>query len=110
MANSWLTISALLAATTGSTLSANGGTSAFPFCSVQYSNSPLAKMARVREGRHPAAILQARVPADMIDMQMRAHHDVDVRDGDAGRRQSLHIGVVGINVPFRPQRAGLVIA
>ena len=38
-------------------------------------------VARVREGRHPAAVFQPRVPADMVDMQMRAHHVVDVADG-----------------------------
>jgi len=29
----------------------------------------------------------------MIDMQMRAHHEVDIADGKACRRQCAHIGV-----------------
>ena len=37
-------------------------------------------VARVRKGRHPTAIFQPRVPADVIDMQMRAHDEVDIRD------------------------------
>ena len=44
-------------------------------------------VARVRKGRHPAAVFQPRVPADVIDMQMRAHHVVDVADGKSGRGQ-----------------------
>src|SRR3990167_32452 len=35
------------------------------------------EIARVGEGRHPAAVDELGVPADMIDMQMRAHHEVD---------------------------------
>ena len=31
----------------------------------------------VGEGRHPAAVLELGVPADVIDVQVRAHHEVD---------------------------------
>ena len=33
---------------------------------------PVEQVARVGEGRHPASVLQPRVPADMVDMQMGA--------------------------------------
>ena len=36
------------------------------------------------EGRNPPAVLQHRVPADMIDMQMRADHGVDALARPAG--------------------------
>src|ERR1700693_5646872 len=35
-------------------------------------------VARVGKSRHPAAALQPRVPSDVIDVQMRAHHEIDV--------------------------------
>ena len=36
------------------------------------------QIARVGESRHPSAVEKPRVPADMISMQMRAKHIVDV--------------------------------
>ena len=39
--------------------------------------APGEQVLRVGEGRHPAAVLELGVPADVIDMQMRAHHEVD---------------------------------
>ena len=33
---------------------------------------------RLGKGRHPAAVFEPRVPADVIDVQMRAHDIVDV--------------------------------
>ena len=50
------------------------------------------QVARVRKRRHPAAVFQPRVPADMIDMQVRAQHDVDVLGRDAGRAQGVEPG------------------
>ena len=35
-------------------------------------------VARIGKRRHPAAVDQARVPADMIGMQMGTHHEIDV--------------------------------
>ena len=35
------------------------------------------QVARVRKGRQPAAIDEARVPADVVDVQVRAQHRVD---------------------------------
>src|SRR5262245_56429256 len=34
-------------------------------------------VARVWKGRHPTAVLELRVPADMVDMQVRAHNEID---------------------------------
>ncbi len=67
-------------------------------------------VACVRERRHPAAVVQPRVPADMIDMQMRAHDIVDVakRKSRCGKR--ARVNVVGLHVPFRTQRPRLVVA
>ena len=67
-------------------------------------------VARLRKGRHPASVFQPGVPSDMIDMQMRAHHEIDVADRKAGGLQRPHIGVVGLHVPFRAQRPRLVVA
>ena len=40
----------------------------------------------VGEGRHPAAVLQPGVPADMIDVQMGAQHEIDVFRTGPGRQ------------------------
>ena len=45
------------------------------------------QIARVRKRRHPASIDEHRVPADVIDMQMRAQHGVDRFARIAGRRE-----------------------
>ena len=66
-------------------------------------------IARVRKRRHPAAVVEPRVPADMVDMQMRAHHHVDLLRPHAGRGEALEIGRVEL-VPDRPLRARLVVA
>ncbi len=44
------------------------------------------QVAGLGEGRHPAAVLQPRVPADMIDMKMRAKNEIDVVHASARRR------------------------
>ena len=64
---------------------------------------------RIRECRHPAAVVQFRIPADVIDVQMRAHHHVDVFGLCAGRREPFDVGRVEI-VPERPMLARFVIA
>ena len=68
------------------------------------------QVARLREGRHPAAVLQPGVPADMIDVEMRAHDEVDVVHRQAGRGQAAHEGVVLLLVPQRTRGAVLVVA
>ncbi len=40
---------------------------------------------RLREGRHPAAVHQPRVPAAMVDVQMGAEHVVDVLEAQPAR-------------------------
>ncbi|MCP1747854.1 hypothetical protein J2R73_009873 [Bradyrhizobium japonicum] len=46
----------------------------------------------------------------MIDMQMRAHHEIDVVDREPGGVESAQVRIVGLHVPFRPLRARLVVA
>ena len=65
---------------------------------------------RLGEGRHPAAILQPGVPPDMIDMQMRAHHVVDLFHRNAGGGEVLLPDIGGFLVPEGPRRAVLVVA
>jgi hypothetical protein len=46
----------------------------------------------------------------VIDVQMRAHHVIDVTQGKTCGRQPAHIGIVGLHVPFRAQRPRLIVA
>ena len=50
---------------------------------------PAEQVARLREGGHPAAVHQARVPADVIEMQVRAQHRVDALGREARDREVL---------------------
>ncbi len=52
------------------------------------------QVAGVREGRHPSAAEETGVPADMIDMQVRAQHKVDVLGCKAGDGEIGEIGPV----------------
>ena len=61
-------------------------------------------VACLRKSRHPAAVFQPRVPADMVDMQVGTHDVVDVADGNPGSSQGARVGVVGLHVPFRTLR------
>ena len=45
------------------------------------------EIARIRKGRHPLPVDPHGVPADMIDMQVGAHHRVDRFTREAGLRQ-----------------------
>ena len=45
-----------------------------------------------REGRHPAPVAQDRVPAAVIDVEMRAEHVVDVLEPEAGGAKALEPG------------------
>ena len=65
---------------------------------------------RLGKGRHPAAVLEPGVPADMIAVQMRAHHIVDVVDSEARSAKPLLEAVAVHHVPERPRRPRLVIA
>ncbi|MGY4232323.1 hypothetical protein ACVIIW_001270 [Bradyrhizobium sp. USDA 4449] len=68
------------------------------------------KVARPGEGWHPAAVLQPRVPAHVIDMQVRAHHEIDVINRDPGGIECAQICVVSLHVPFRTIGSRLVVA
>ena len=46
------------------------------------------QVASVRKRRHPAARVQLRIPADVVDVQMRADDDVDVLRCEARSRHS----------------------
>ncbi len=63
-------------------------------------------IARVGKGRHPFAVLLPRVPADVVVVQMRAHHHVDLLGPRAGGGKALEKGLVE-HVPERA--AGLVL-
>ncbi len=65
---------------------------------------------RLGKGRHPAAVVEAGIPADMIAVQMRAHHIVDVVYREARSAQPLLEAVAVHHVPERPRRPRLVIA
>ena len=51
--------------------------------------APPKQIPGARESRHPASVLQTRVPPDMVHVQMRAHDEIDLLRRDAGRRQPL---------------------
>jgi hypothetical protein len=46
----------------------------------------------------------------MIDMEMRAHHEVNVVHRQAGGGQTLHPGIIFLLMPLRPLRPILVVA
>src|SRR6187399_1354313 len=64
----------------------------------------------LRKRRYPPPILQPRVPADVIPVQMRAHHIIDILEPDTHGLESLFETVAVHHVPERPCRARLVIA
>ena len=71
--------------------------------------APRHDVARIGKGRDPAAVFEPGVPADMIPVQMRAHHVIDILDTDAGAGE---IGEKGAPQPMklRPRRTLLVVA
>ena len=93
------------ASMTGSTLSPKAGSgvlacSAGPmvvFASRRRRSGPSGRSA-------PSGRSRAGVPADMIGVQMRAHHEVDVVDREPRGSEAAHIGVVGLQMPVRPRR------
>jgi len=48
-------------------------------------------IARLRESRRPTPVLQPRVPPDVIDMQMRAHDEIDIVVDMSGRNVSVRL-------------------
>jgi aryl-alcohol dehydrogenase-like predicted oxidoreductase len=63
----------------------------------------------VREGRHPLAVVEARVPACVIDMQMSAEDGVDVPRREPGAGEVVEERKLGVR-PFRARTARLVVA
>ncbi len=61
------------------------------------------EVAGIGKCRDPAAVLEARVPADMIRMEVGAHHIVDIVHCDARRRQ---VGLVTLFTQGRLGRDG----
>jgi hypothetical protein len=63
----------------------------------------------VRKGRDPLAIPQLRVPADMVPMEVRAHHVIDLFGPNSEPGEILDERAVHA-VELRPARALLVVA
>ena len=68
------------------------------------------QIARFGESRRPTPALQPRVPADMIDMQMRAHDEIDIIHAKTRGGQRAHKVLVALEIPFRSRRPHLVVA
>ena len=66
-------------------------------------------VARMGEGRDPPVVHESRVPADMVDMQMRAQHGVDAFGREARFAQGLEVRTLPV-VPGRHVAALLVVA
>ena len=66
-------------------------------------------IACVGKGRHPTAADQPCIPADVVDMQMRAQHGIDRLGRVAGRGHVREIGIVEV-VPGRHRAARFVVA
>ena len=54
-------------------------------------SAPAMTYLRVREGRDPAAVLPARVPADVVDVQVGAHDEVHLLGRHADRGEIVEI-------------------
>jgi hypothetical protein len=67
-------------------------------------------VAGLGKGRHPTAVFQARVPADVIGVQMRAHDVIDVVYAEADGAKPLLETIAVEHVPERPRRPLFVIA
>src|SRR5262249_31370946 len=63
----------------------------------------------VGKHRHPAPIVQAGVPAHVIDMHVGAEYIVDLRWMDASRSQVGGHRATGLHVPIGPARAGFLV-
>src|ERR1039458_9875318 len=67
------------------------------------------EIARIRKGRNPTAILQLRIPTDVVDVQMGAKYEVDVLGIDACGAQVLKVRTVA-HVEHRKMATRLMIA
>src|SRR5215831_5035460 len=66
-------------------------------------------VAGIRKCRHPAAVTQLCIPADVIVMEMRTHHVVDVLRPRASGGEAFEVGCIE-HVPERPRRPRPVVA
>ena len=65
---------------------------------------------RIRKRRHPASILKAGVPADVIHMQMSAHDIIDLIYMHASGSEAALEAIAGHHVPKRACRTRLPVA
>ena len=68
------------------------------------------EIARIGKRRHPAAGDQARVPADVVGVEMGAEHDIDILGRAAGRSKMGDVMATGALVPVWPRRSRLMFA
>ena len=68
------------------------------------------QIACVRKRRHPSPILEPRIPADVIEMQMRAQYEIDIVNRQTCRRQGTHVGLITFHVHGRKRVPVLVVA
>ena len=71
---------------------------------------PADQVARVREGRDPAAVEQARIPADVIDVQVGAEHEVDRLRLDTGLGETFEEPALVTAVKVRNEGPLLALA
>src|SRR5215831_15729449 len=70
---------------------------------------PAEKVARPLKGWQPSVVDKAGVPADMVDVEMGAEHDIDALGWKAGLRHDVEIRTVAL-IPGRYAAALLVVA
>ena len=67
-------------------------------------------VARLREGRHPLAVLEPRVPPDVIGVQMRAHDKIDIVHAESACREVLLVAIGIHHVPEASRGSRLMVA
>src|SRR5262249_25842702 len=67
------------------------------------------QIGRAREGRYPAGVHETRVPADVIDVEMRADDDVDLLGPETGGGKAVE-EIAAAHVPERRSLTVLVVA
>ena len=68
------------------------------------------QIARLGESRDPPPVKQPRVPTDVIDMHVSAHHEVDVLDAKTSGGERAHEGFVALQISFGSRRPDLVVS
>ena len=72
--------------------------------------APREHVPRSREGRDPAPVRPPGVPADVVDMEVGAHHVVDVAHRKAAGGEARLVAVAGHHVPKGSPWPRLVVA